>query len=157
MQREWLCVGMGLTLCVSGFSDQNHEANRRGHANQIQRDLPWRACSECNRMLIFWILVAVLVICALWRWACQYWCIPWPSFSAFWLENPYMLIFSPPRRVIRYSDVRPGHKVLELGCGAGRILIPAAEVIYPNEAVGIDLQKSMIRQLHKKKGRQGQT
>jgi ubiquinone/menaquinone biosynthesis C-methylase UbiE len=44
--------------------------------------------------------------------------------------------------------LRPGQRVLEIGPGPGRILIPAAKRVLPGgEAVGIDIQPGMIARL----------
>jgi ubiquinone/menaquinone biosynthesis C-methylase UbiE len=43
---------------------------------------------------------------------------------------------------------RPGQRILEIGPGPGRLLLPAAQRILPaGEAVGIDIQPGMIERL----------
>lgn len=45
-------------------------------------------------------------------------------------------------------DLRPWQRVLEIGCGPGRLLFPAARRISPGgEAVGVDIQAGMIERL----------
>jgi ubiquinone/menaquinone biosynthesis C-methylase UbiE len=44
--------------------------------------------------------------------------------------------------------LKPGQRVLELGPGPGRLLIPAAHAVQPGgEAVGIEIQPVMVRRL----------
>ena len=47
--------------------------------------------------------------------------------------------------------LRPGQRVLEIGPGPGRLLIPAAQRVLPGgEAVGLDIQPGMIERLKKR-------
>lgn len=56
-----------------------------------------------------------------------------------------------PEETIRRADIQTGHNVLDLGCGSGRITIPAAEKVGPNgKVLAMDLQKGMISKLDKK-------
>ena len=54
--------------------------------------------------------------------------------------------------------LRPGQRVLEIGPGPGRVLIPAAERVQPGgEAVGIDIQSGMIDRLKERVVKAGVT
>jgi ubiquinone/menaquinone biosynthesis C-methylase UbiE len=47
--------------------------------------------------------------------------------------------------------LQPGQKVLEIGPGPGRLLIPAARLVLPGgEVVGIDIQAGMIERLQQR-------
>jgi ubiquinone/menaquinone biosynthesis C-methylase UbiE len=54
--------------------------------------------------------------------------------------------FAPAgRELVRRADVRPGQRVLDVGCGRGAVLFPAAEAVGPDgAAVGIDLAPRMV-------------
>ena len=53
---------------------------------------------------------------------------------------------------------QPGQKVLEIGPGPGRLLIPAARrVLSGGEAVGIDIQPAMIERLRRRANEAGIT
>ena len=96
--------------------------------------------------LVALILLIVLVVCAVWRVSCKYFNIPWP-FLAFvgFGKNPYMLVFCHPDEIARRSGVKDSDKVLDLGCGAGRISIPLAKLCGENGSVlGLDLQQRMV-------------
>ncbi len=44
--------------------------------------------------------------------------------------------------------LRPGQRVLEVGPGPGKLLVPAARLVLPDgEAVGLELQPGMARRL----------
>ncbi len=64
-----------------------------------------------------------------------------------------MIIFSHPQRLLKLAKLTPGQQVLELGCGAGRVLIPAAQRLAPSIVYGVDCQKNMLRLLHNKRKR----
>ena len=50
------------------------------------------------------------------------------------------------RRLVEEVGVEPGHQVLDVACGAGAVLLPAAERVGPTgTVVGIDLSEGMAR------------
>ena len=49
------------------------------------------------------------------------------------------------RRLVALADVRPGERVVDLGCGRGAALFPAATAVGPTgTALGIDLAPTMV-------------
>lgn len=49
------------------------------------------------------------------------------------------------KRLAELADLAPGERVLDAGCGAGAVLVPAAERVGPDgEAVGVDLAPRMV-------------
>lgn len=49
------------------------------------------------------------------------------------------------RRLLERAAIAPGERVLDVGCGPGRLTLAAAEAAGPNgEALGIDLSSEMI-------------
>ncbi|MEX5712131.1 methyltransferase domain-containing protein [Parafrankia sp. FMc6] len=62
------------------------------------------------------------------------------------------------RRLVEHAAPRPGHRVLDIGCGRGACLFPAAEVVGPTgHVLGIDIAPAMVDAARAKAGRQGAT
>jgi ubiquinone/menaquinone biosynthesis C-methylase UbiE len=56
--------------------------------------------------------------------------------------------WSGTEKTLQRMALRPGQRILEIGPGPGRLLLPAAQRILPGgEAVGIDIQPRMIERL----------
>ena len=113
-------------------------------------------------MKIIWIflsLIALLMVLHLaWRRASRIWSIPCPASLAWSLENPILQRFNGTRIVLDRLGLRPGDRVLEIGPGPGRLLIPAARRVSPEgEAVGIDIQPGMIERLERRAREAGLT
>jgi ubiquinone/menaquinone biosynthesis C-methylase UbiE len=103
-------------------------------------------------LIILWILLGIVaafvVLNLAWRWASRMWSLPCPSLLAWSLENPILQRLNGTRTTLERLELRPGQKILEIGPGPGRLLIPAAQRILPDgEAVGIDIQPGMIARL----------
>src|SRR5438128_12530462 len=100
-------------------------------------------------MIVLWIglavLAALLVFSLGWRWASRTRSLPCPSLLAWTLDSPWFQRLNRARTTLDRLDLVPGAKILEMGPGPGRLLIPAAQRILPGgEAVGIDIQEGMI-------------
>src|SRR4051794_38294637 len=49
------------------------------------------------------------------------------------------------RRLVDLAEVGPGMRVLDVGCGAGAALVPAAEAVGPDgNVLGIDISAAML-------------
>ncbi len=105
------------------------------------------------------VLLAVFVAFSLaWRWASRRWSIPCPAALAWSFENPSFQRLSGTRIILERLGLRPGQKVLEIGPGPGRLLLPAAKQLLPGgEAVGIDVQPAMIQRLERRAKEAGLT
>jgi ubiquinone/menaquinone biosynthesis C-methylase UbiE len=112
-----------------------------------------------NIIGIFVALAAVFVAFSLgWRWASRRWSIPCPSSLAWALENPILQRFNGTRITLDRLGLLPGQRVLEIGPGPGRLLIPAAQRVLPEgEVVGIDIQPAMIERLKARANQAGIT
>ena len=49
-------------------------------------------------------------------------------------------------------DIRPGHRVLDVGCGTGDLLRLLAPLVAPGNAVGIDLSETMVAEAQRRTG-----
>jgi ubiquinone/menaquinone biosynthesis C-methylase UbiE len=83
-----------------------------------------------------------------WRWASRKWSLPCPTLVGRLFEYRIYQRLSGVQTTLDRMGLRPGQRILEIGPGPGRLLIPAAERILPHgEAVGIDIQPGMIERL----------
>ena len=109
-------------------------------------------------MIILWILLGILASLIVfnlgWRWASRIWSLPCPAATAGRFESP--LLGRLTRVTLERLGLRPGMRILEMGPGPGRLLIPAAQRVLPGgEAVGIDIQPGMIERLRMQAERAG--
>ena len=93
-------------------------------------------------------LIGFVVLVALgWRLASRRSELPCPVWLrwAVELDNP----FTPTNRaaaIIEHLDLQPGMTMLDIGCGPGRVTLPAARRVGPQgEVIAIDLQPGMLR------------
>lgn len=83
-----------------------------------------------------------------WRWASRIWSLPCPSLVGWALESSFYEWITGTDKTLDRIGLQPGQRVLEVGPGPGRLLIPAAERVLPGgEVVGIDIQMGMIERL----------
>jgi ubiquinone/menaquinone biosynthesis C-methylase UbiE len=74
---------------------------------------------------------------------------PCPASNAWVLET--RLARWHARRVVKHLDVRPGMRVLDVGCGVGRFTMPLSASAGPNgEVVALDLQREMLERTTEK-------
>jgi ubiquinone/menaquinone biosynthesis C-methylase UbiE len=93
------------------------------------------------------ITLTLLVLFGLgWRYASQRFSLPCPSWLGWLveLENPVARKFNA-RNIIAGLDVRPGMKVLDAGCGPGRVTVPLARAVGPHgDILAADIQPEML-------------
>lgn len=94
-------------------------------------------------------LLALLVAANLaWRFASRRIQLPCPTWLAWGLESPLMARMLGTRSTLDRIDLKPGQRILEIGCGPGRLLLPSARRVLPlGEVVGVDVQPGMIRRM----------
>ncbi len=60
------------------------------------------------------------------------------------------------RRLVAVAGIEPGRRVLDVACGRGAVLVPAAERTgEAGESIGIDLSEAMVRAAHAEVARRG--
>jgi ubiquinone/menaquinone biosynthesis C-methylase UbiE len=104
---------------------------------------------------IVWIIATFCAACLLvalgWRWASRNWQLPCPSLFGWALESRFYQRLSGTATTLDRLGLQPGQRILEIGPGPGRLLIPAAMQLQPGgEAVGIDIQPGMIDRLKRR-------
>jgi len=93
------------------------------------------------------LIVTALVVGLVWRLASHRQELPCPVWLRWLVEldNP----FTKTNRasvIVSYLDLQPGMKVLDAGCGPGRLTIPVAEKIGPQgEVLAVDIQAGMLQ------------
>jgi ubiquinone/menaquinone biosynthesis C-methylase UbiE len=113
-------------------------------------------------VIVLWILLGIIALFVAfnlsWRWASRIWSLPCPSVLAGGLTRRSPVLAWLTRTTLDRLDLRPGQRILEIGPGPGRLLIPAAQRVSPGgEAVGIDIQPGMIERLKVRVERAGVT
>jgi len=92
----------------------------------------------------FFVLLVILAI--VWRFASNRESLPCPAWLSWMVEldNPLFRNDSA-RNILQHLDLQPGMRVLDLGCGPGRLTIPIAQKIGPDGHVtAFDIQEKML-------------
>ena len=73
------------------------------------------------------------------------WHFPAPSFITVFLNSRLRARLQNPERVIERSGIKPGQRVLEIGCGGGFFLPYAAQAVgAEGHVVGLDIDEKML-------------
>ena len=106
--------------------------------------------------LIAGAAVAFIALNIGWRYASRVKKLPCPSALAWMLEGGLVDRWLNTPRMVGYLGLQPGMRVLEIGPGPGRVLLPIARQVAPGgEAVGLELQPKMIEKLVTRAARAG--
>ena len=108
-------------------------------------------------MLTYWYyffgLAALLLMgFVAWRLASRRETWPCPAWLGWLVEldNP-LFKNNSAHAIVQHLDLQPGMKVLDLGCGPGRLTIPVARQVGPQgEVVAVDIQAGMLQRTQKK-------
>lgn len=87
-----------------------------------------------------------------WRYASRLARFPCPAWLAWTVEsdNPFGRA-ARSEGLIKAAELRPGMRVLDAGCGPGRLTVPAAQAVLPaGDVVALDVQAAMLRLVQSK-------
>ena len=93
-------------------------------------------------------IVAVLIASLIWRRDA----LPCPTWLGWMVEmdNPFTEV-NRARVIVGLLELAPGMKVLDAGCGPGRLTLPLAETIGPQgEVTALDIQEGMLARVRGK-------
>ena len=102
--------------------------------------------------IVLGLVGLIVLVSFVWRFSSRRHSLPCPVWLRWMVEmdNP----FTETNRadvILSHLELRPGMKVLDIGCGPGRLTIPAARQVGPQgEVVAIDLQPGMLRRAQEK-------
>jgi len=69
-------------------------------------------------------------------------------------DNPLLPIFRNPHKLLKAAGLRPGQKVLEVGCGPGFFTIPAAKIVGKEGLIyAVDIHPLAIKRVQEKMAR----
>lgn len=101
-----------------------------------------------STLIVTAVIATVILFFVGWRWASRAWSLPCPSPVGWALESPFYGRITRSERTLNRIGLKPGRRVLEIGPGPGRLLIPAAQQVLPGgKVVGIDIQPRMVDRL----------
>ena len=99
-------------------------------------------------LIVAAVIFSVSLISVGWRLASRVWSLPCPSLVGWALESPFYYRITGTQKTLDRIGLKSGQRVLEIGPGPGRLLIPAAKRVLPGgEVFGIDIQSGMIERL----------
>jgi ubiquinone/menaquinone biosynthesis C-methylase UbiE len=106
------------------------------------------------QLIIFSIIsvVILMLILFLWRFLSTKYTLPCPTWLGWLVErdNPFTKIHHAAT-IIEHLKLGPGMTVLDVGCGPGRVTIPAAvKVGQSGEVVAMDIQEGMLEKVKEK-------
>ncbi len=101
---------------------------------------------------LFGAAAITLGVGLVWRFAARRRSLPCPAWLGWLLENPYMDTVAGSSLLVERLDLAPGMRVLDVGCGPGRLALPVAERIGPEgEVVALDTSAEMLSRLEERR------
>jgi SAM-dependent methyltransferase len=92
------------------------------------------------------VVGSLAAVSVAWRFASRRQSLPCPVWLRWFVEldNPFTST-NRSNVIVQQLDLRPGMRVLDLGCGPGRVTIPIARAVGPDGGVdAIDVQPGML-------------
>ena len=101
--------------------------------------------------IVLYVLAAFIIYQILIRLIRKVFHFPAPAFIGRFLDSNIRRAMQPPAALIRRSGIRPGMRVLEIGCGSGAYTLEIARAVgATGKAVALDIQPGMLEQLKNK-------
>jgi ubiquinone/menaquinone biosynthesis C-methylase UbiE len=107
--------------------------------------------------ILIGLILVLLLIAFIWRLFSNRQSIPCPSWLGWLVEmdNP-ILKNNSAREILSHLDLQPGMKVLDFGCGPGRLTIPSARQVGPSGSVtAFDVQEGMLERVRARAALEG--
>jgi ubiquinone/menaquinone biosynthesis C-methylase UbiE len=93
-----------------------------------------------------------------WRYAARHRFLPCPAYLSWLLTNPFAEGGAGSTRILDRLQLSPGMRVLDVGCGPGRVSVPAAARVGPDgQVLAVDAQAAMLQKLLKRAAPRGLT
>lgn len=109
--------------------------------------------------ILKFLLLSILTLVGvslIWRWMSRKRTLPCPTWMANLLDSSWSDWLLGTQTTLDRIGLKPDQKVLEVGPGPGRLLIPAAKRVQPGgEVVGLDIQPGMLDRLNARAARAG--
>lgn len=94
--------------------------------------------------LLLIVSITIVAIGAWWR----YRSLACPASASWLLDNPVMNALVGAQGILPRIELREGMRLLDVGCGPGRLTIPAARWVGPHGVVvALDIQPKMLERL----------
>lgn len=76
---------------------------------------------------------------------------PAPAFIGGFLDSNYRRKVQSPAKLIERSGIKPGMKILDLGCGSGAFVVDTARAVgMSGKVYALDIEPKMLKQLERK-------
>ena len=103
--------------------------------------------------MILYLLIALLVCFTatwlVWRATSRWHSIPCPAWLSWMVDNPFSM--RRTAATIGHLELGPGHRVLDGGCGPGRLSVPISKAVGSEGSVlALDIQPEMLRRAQRK-------
>jgi len=108
--------------------------------------------SKDNMTIMLYALIGLIIILVLgalcWRWTSRRRQLPCPAWLAWFLENPVVESIAGAQTTLDRIGLRTGEHGMDVGCGPGRMAIPAAMRVGPTGSItALDIQPAMLARL----------
>ncbi|HMN13065.1 MAG: class I SAM-dependent methyltransferase [Bellilinea sp.] len=106
--------------------------------------------------ILFLSILTLVGVSLIWRWTSRKRSLPCPTWLANLLDSSWSDWLLGTQTTLDRIGLKPEQKVLEVGPGPGRLLIPAAKRVQPGgEVFGLDIQPGMLNRLNARAARAG--
>lgn len=107
-----------------------------------------------KRQNFAFLLLSFIGVVLTWRWASRHRALPCPTWLAWMLDDRLL----GTQTTLDRMGLQSGQRVLEIGPGLGRLLIPAARRVLPGgEVIGLEIQSGMLERLRVRAANSGIT